>query len=1003
MASDLARISFDPGRQYRAVIAQQGRVTLEADVNEASAVASEALRLGTFNIIGPVGTPDDGYKVMPGPNPGEIEVRSGVMYLGGWRLTLDHNVNIAAQPDWLDQPVSHPTGHVVVSLLVTEQSVSAVEDYALREVALGGPDTAARTRLMQHFLQLPGGPSCDDGAEAVQQALASDGVTLDAKNFNLVSSARLQVGFVAPAAANDPCTPAAQGGYLGADNQLVRVTVIDFDPTDRKGTLLWGWNNASFLYRASVRDLRTLTLTPVVPVDPEHAPQLGQVVEVLRSRAALGYPKDDGNFVAADAGFATAVHQAYSFDIGTFGLADALPGEYLTDPHPLFVRLWQAKVSFTAGEPAALDATSGLTVTITMTAALPSQIAARPFWRFAVRPSTPGQVYPQRYKEARQPPEGPRQWLCPLAVLSVTRGDGGLQVQLAADCRAHFLPLTKVQPCECCSLVLDPAGDWLAELTAALESKVKAVSVCFQPGRFNVPKTIKVSGKSVKMTGAGFATKLIGTTLEVVLEFDQCTEVALSDLAVHARVAGYLPPLENNLQGAVTIRRSNEVDIERVSLSCADADLRSASCLAVYNLPPDTNAASRQYNVRVLNSRFNVGHCQVGILLVNADRAQVEGNLVVTSLQSLGITMESIGRRPLVASRLRKQLLHSMTIIDTAPPTTARAKARARKRARRAAAARAAPAAAAPAAGAPASEAAPAAEASAHETAPAAAPPAATPPASAEPAATPAATARGHAAFVPPRVDLGVAGRAHVTATFGTIRLRFISSDKLSNAWTDALSASGLTAASTKGQVHKAVKAIATDVLKSPATAAPAFRNFLAATLPQLYSTSGQGIVVAGNLANDVRILNNTVDGTAQGIHIGFSDGKLSRPPPLLMGKHVQIRGNTVNVRLTAEMTGDRHGIFVRNVKSAIINDNHIELTSHANAGQDVYAIKIAGHFGPQLLVERNCMLNFTAGIVTATYEPPARPPHLWKTSDNVSTLANRIDWWINQVDNMPP
>ena len=34
MGSDRARISFDHSRGYRSVVAQQGRVTLEADVNE---------------------------------------------------------------------------------------------------------------------------------------------------------------------------------------------------------------------------------------------------------------------------------------------------------------------------------------------------------------------------------------------------------------------------------------------------------------------------------------------------------------------------------------------------------------------------------------------------------------------------------------------------------------------------------------------------------------------------------------------------------------------------------------------------------------------------------------------------------------------------------------------------------------------------------------------------------------------------------------------------------
>ena len=63
MAADLARITYDPTRQYRSVITQQGRVTLEADNNEAAIIAGEALRLETIDIVGPTGTPDDGYKV----------------------------------------------------------------------------------------------------------------------------------------------------------------------------------------------------------------------------------------------------------------------------------------------------------------------------------------------------------------------------------------------------------------------------------------------------------------------------------------------------------------------------------------------------------------------------------------------------------------------------------------------------------------------------------------------------------------------------------------------------------------------------------------------------------------------------------------------------------------------------------------------------------------------------------------------------------------------------
>jgi Family of unknown function (DUF6519) len=242
MTADRARVSFDPTRLYRSVVTQQGRVTLEADTNEATSIAAEALRLETIDIVGPAAALKAGYLPGGGTGPGGVSVGPGVFYLGGWRLALDAAVDLSQQPDWLDQPpLSIVTGNFLVALLLNEQTVCAVEDQALREVALGGPDTAARARLMQHFLRLPlKAATCADGAKLVQQDLAADGVTLDPATLQIMSQARLQVGFVPGPTSTDPCTPAAAGGYLGADNQLVRVTVTAYDATTKAGTLLWG-------------------------------------------------------------------------------------------------------------------------------------------------------------------------------------------------------------------------------------------------------------------------------------------------------------------------------------------------------------------------------------------------------------------------------------------------------------------------------------------------------------------------------------------------------------------------------------------------------------------------------------------------------------------------------------------------------------------------------------------------------------------------------------------
>ena len=497
MVADIARVTYDPTRQYRSLIWQQGRVTLEADNNEAEIIEGEALRLETIDIIGPAGTPDNGYAVSSGKGPAGVVIGPGIFYLGGWRLDLDKAYNMPGSANSKeDIELARAGGDFVVSLLLTEQSVCAVEDQALREVALGGPDSAARMRLMQTFPRLPvDGDTCAAAAVTIATLLAEDGVTIDPYSYQLMSSATLQANFVPGPPSTDACTPAAAGGYLGADNQMVQVTVTAFDAKAQTGTLLWGWNNASLLYRATASDPLTLTLTNT-PVDQEHAPQQNQFVEILRTDLDLG----DDNYIANGQGFVVSVAQAYSFDTGQIVLSSPLPADYQNNTKPLFVRLWQAEVPFNAGVQTPLDNVSGITVAIAMTA-LPSHIAARPFWNFAVRPSMPQNIYPQRYYDTPQPPEGPRQWICDLAVAkALEKGCTVLE-----DCRPSFTPLTGNSG-GCCGVTIGP--DNAGGLQAAVNSLTGGHAVLsLKPGTYDLAAPLILTkandGLTIESCGGG--------------------------------------------------------------------------------------------------------------------------------------------------------------------------------------------------------------------------------------------------------------------------------------------------------------------------------------------------------------------------------------------------------------------------------------------------------------------------------------------------------------------
>ena len=453
MATDVARLSFDPGRKYTGVVSQQGRVSLEAEQNEQRVIDVVERRKELLDIIGPAGTPDDGYAVsFVG---GVVTVGVGTMYVGGLRVGLDAAVSYPKQPDWLDGPLPmrKGLGHVVLHLRETD--VTAVEDPMLYEPALGGPDGAARTRLLQHIDLLPtNGKTCATALTQDEKNWAAAGATFDPKTMRLESNGRLLVTWQGVPDAADPCEPSTTGGYLGAENQLIRVQLVG---TDQQGTfsILWGYDDASMLYRVSPDTSANPVLTlQRSPVDDYHRPRAGQAVQVLRSTAAL--PSSDAvveGYVAALNGEVGVLTAPYDPDTKTVQFPAPLPADYTnTGQTPqLYLRVWEELITGnTLGRPITLTGT-GMQVTITIDGTgLP-----RPgdFWCIGVRPGTPTTVYPDRLLREPQPPDGPREWVCPLAVVEI----GGRQEStVLEDCRVPFPPLTGIENEGCCTVEVRP-------------------------------------------------------------------------------------------------------------------------------------------------------------------------------------------------------------------------------------------------------------------------------------------------------------------------------------------------------------------------------------------------------------------------------------------------------------------------------------------------------------------------------------------------------------------
>jgi hypothetical protein len=199
-------------------------------------------------------------------------------------------------------------------------------------------------------------------------------------------------------------------------------------------------------------------------------------------------------------------------------------------------------------------------------------------------------------------------------------------------------------------------------------------------------------------------------------------------------------------------------------------------------------------------------------------------------------------------------------------------------------------------------------------------------------------------------VDTGGAGEVRIG---GPVAFREIATD-----W----------ARSTRGAaVIEPARALARFVMVSAAEAhaarlSPASGTFLAATLRDIRAI-GQGIVVAGDRAQHVRIEGNDVIGALQGIHVGLQER--GKTPPLVAGQ-VIMNGNTVLCRVPFFWGRQRHAIYVGNVDRLTMIENHAILFERGGPEATfVDAVRIWGRLGPWLQVRGLDLTgDFRSGVV---------------------------------------
>ncbi|MEW1660022.1 DUF6519 domain-containing protein [Streptomyces sp. NPDC093707] len=297
MHADLSRITYRPERHYSAVVAQQGRVQLDADANEQTAIQLFQARTLAADLIGPHGGPHGttGFHVELRGGPHELDdlvIGGGRYYVDGILCdatrprpgtpvptapaagegeadpaqadapagpAADQNWTYWNQPDGFRDP-QRPGDRLpsqfpyLVYLKVWERLVTAAEDPALREVALGAalPDTAARTKVVWQVLPLPASELQLDGENPPVQDIRT--AFDDWAQKAAAPACRLAARSERPDHGDDdPCLVAPEARYRGPENQLYRIEVHE-GGTAQDATFKWSRENGSATFPVDALD-----------------------------------------------------------------------------------------------------------------------------------------------------------------------------------------------------------------------------------------------------------------------------------------------------------------------------------------------------------------------------------------------------------------------------------------------------------------------------------------------------------------------------------------------------------------------------------------------------------------------------------------------------------------------------------------------------------------------------------------------------------------------------
>lgn len=445
MKGDFSRDTYDKTKHFSRVLMQQGRVQLDADWNEQAAILLHYLRTLAADLIGPFAGPtgQDG-KIGPDFEVAKKESTPDNFLIGGpGRYYVDGilcenetaDVSYKNQQDFPNPRVElNASNSYLVYLDVWERHISSIEEDYIREKALGGPDTASRTKVIWQA-KVENVTNTDDHplpSELTPKAVRTAwGEWI--KRWQPPHLGCLKVRVKQPAESHDPCLIAPDAKYRGAENQLYRVEIHTKGTAGEAGgaTFKWSRDNGAIVTGCALSGAELTVHNP-----RGFAPN--QWVELT----------NDGQELRGELGTLVKLLKVES-DVLTLVSA---PSPANTIPNgetwPTKVRRWDHSEKETltlvggaipvkegSGEAEWIDLEDGIQIQFQP---LPVEGVYRTgdYWLIPARVATKDIEWPSSLP---QPPHGVRHHYAPLAILTPARGDGWT----VDDCRCLFPTINK--------------------------------------------------------------------------------------------------------------------------------------------------------------------------------------------------------------------------------------------------------------------------------------------------------------------------------------------------------------------------------------------------------------------------------------------------------------------------------------------------------------------------------------------------------------------------------